>query len=48
MAREQQPERYADPINNAGNWIPFIILTGGRGLENMGYRFISPLVEKMA
>lgn len=48
IAREQQPERYADPINNAGNWLPFIILTGGRGLENMGYRFISPLVEKMA
>lgn len=48
MAREQQPERYADPINNAGNWLPFIILTGGRGLGNMGYDFISPLVSRMA
>ena len=47
MAKEQQPERYADPINNAGNWLPFIILTGGRGLENMGYKFISPLVDRM-
>lgn len=47
MAKEQQPERYTDPINNAGNWLPFIILTGGRGLENMGYKFISPLVDRM-
>ena len=47
IAKEQQPERYADPINNAGNWLPFIILTGGKGLENMGYKFISPLVDRM-
>lgn len=47
IAKEQQPERYADPTNNAGNWLPFIILTGGRGLENMGYKFISPLVNRM-
>ena len=47
IAKEQQPERYADPINNTGNWLPFIILTGGRGLENMGYKFISPLVDRM-
>ena len=46
IAREQQPERYDDPINNVGNWLPLIVLTGGRGLENMGYRFISPLIEK--
>lgn len=48
MAREQRPERYADPINNTGNWLPFIILTGGRGLGNMGHDFISPLVSRIA
>lgn len=48
MVQKKHPERYADPVNNTGNWLPFIILTGGRGLENMGYRFISPLVERMA
>lgn len=47
IARKTQPERYADPINNTANWLPFIILTGGRGLENMGYNFISPLVNRM-
>ena len=48
IAKKTQPERYADPINNAANWLPFIILTGGRGLGNMGYNFISPLVNRMA
>ena len=47
MAKEKHPERYSDPADNVLNWIPFAILTGGRGLENMGYRFISPLVNRM-
>lgn len=47
IAQNKNPERYADPINNAGNWLPFAILTGGRGLENMGFKFISPLVDRM-
>lgn len=48
IAKKTQPERYADPINNVANWLPFIILTGGRGLENMGHSFISPLVNRIA
>lgn len=47
-AKEKSPERFADPINNTLNWIPFAILTGGRGLENIGYRFISPLINRIA
>lgn len=48
MAKEKHPERYADQTDNFLNWLPFAILTGGRGLENMGYKFISPLVSRMA
>lgn len=46
IARSTQPERYADPINNGLNWLPFIILTGGRGLENMGVQVVSPLINR--